>query len=83
MSENGAEFENGETDVHNDDCTARPSTSRKNVYARVVVENGGVTIRYLSAALELSIGTVPNPVREEMCTLGTRMSDRTQKSMFS
>jgi hypothetical protein len=39
MSENDAVFENGQMDIHNHDCTARPNTSRTKVYAASVWKN--------------------------------------------
>jgi hypothetical protein len=39
MSENDAVFENGQMDIHNHDCTARPSTSRTKVCAARVLRN--------------------------------------------
>jgi histone-lysine N-methyltransferase SETMAR len=64
------EFENSRTNIHNDDRTDRPSTSRTDVNAarveELILENRRVTIRDLSAALELSIGTVHYIVHEEL-----------------
>jgi hypothetical protein len=65
-------FENGQMDIHNHDCTARPSTSRTDVYAarvELVNENGRGTTGDLSAGLERSI-ELRNTLREGISTLG-------------
>jgi hypothetical protein len=73
MSENGAVFENGQMDILNHDCTARPSTSRTKVYAarveELVDENGQGTTGDLSAGVKVSI-EICNTLREGITTLG-------------
>ena len=73
MPKNDAVFENGQMDIHNHDCTARPSTSRTKVYAarveEIVDENGRGTTGHLSAGVELSI-ELCNTLREGITTLG-------------
>jgi len=72
MSENDAVFENGQMDIHNHYCTARPSTSRTKEYAASVEElldeNGRGTTGDLYAGMELSI-ELYNTLREGISTL--------------
>jgi len=73
MSENDAQFENVQMDIHNHDSTARPTTSRTKVYAarveEMVDENRQGTTGDLSAGMELSI-ELYSTLREGISTLG-------------